>query len=844
VDVPQLLAAIAPSLFAAGGSAALLTTAGTLTGLGVAVSIGGSFLLSAIVGALGPRERGAQTAARELALPTNAPAYRFVYGECRATGTPVASVVRGEYLWACYLLNSRPSALPNFTLFLDKREIVLTGDAFDFTASGGARANAEPFWSDGIAYLRVWISRGDKTTPPQRFLNDVPWGPGADTELFLPTDGWQGRTVLWLRARNRGKQGDQQRWVSAPPLVEVEGRWSRVYDPRNPAHDPDNPNTWAWSDNHALCVMDALRTNPIRPYSMANLEMGLFNDAIAVSDEIVALRSGGSEPRYRAAGTVVWDGGEMEDRIMPLVLSGGGDLVRVGGRLGLAAGKYRAPTMTLDYLLGDGFEATDLLPGTELANELRVSYLSQTRGGEIAELRPWPIPGAQEEDGGVPSVRSIELSHCPSPTQAMRVRKIIGLRMRRQERLVGGELPPEAFNLIAGSTVTLSLPAPYDVLNGIYEVESLHPALDPLGDGGVALRMPARLVKHSAAPYAWVPATDEEDVVDEPYTGDRANVALPGPITATIQDFTSGTATVQQITFKFDPSTSSGVVGYEWQWRTTDSVYQTGGMIDDEVDDGSGKVFGVLNIATASSHDIRVRTVARGGVSGWRSITGIQPLTLGNVSATAGLGSATFTGTAPASITATKIRVYRGNTFTGAVQVGSDFTVTPGASFSITAGDDTRTNLFVNGDMSSETGWTLDPDVSIGSGVMTKVPGTLARFGHQSPTLTAGDVLRVSLNVTAWSAGGVRFRIIGNTTNDSASRGSVGQLLSTLTVPTNPTQLRIAFNAVADMSVDDAVAYVQTATCLPQGTNNYWLAPVTTGGAIGTPSGPFALTII
>lgn len=629
--MPQLLAAIAPAVFGAAGTAALVTTAGALTLLGSVVSIGASLLLSAAANALASRRSSdAQTIARELSLPTNAPAYRFVYGECRATGTPVATAVRGEYLWGCYLLNSRPSDLTTITLYLDKREVTLTGDAFDFTVTGGARAAASPFYVDSTEYLRVWVGRGDQTQPPQTVLDQAAWAAGTDEDLFLSTDAWAGRTVIWIKARNRGKEGDQERWVSAPPLVEVEGKWSLVYDPREAGHDPDDPDTWAWSDNHALCVLDALRQNPVRPYAIANIDVTSFTAAADVSDETVALKSGGSEPRYRAAGTVIWNGPEIEDAINPMVVSGAADLIRIGGKLGLAAGEYRAPAVTLEYLLGTGFEAVDLLPGDDLVNELRVSYLSAARGWDVAHLQPWPIPGALAADGGVPAVKSLELTHCPSATQAMRVRKIAGLRLRRQERLIGGELPPEAFNLVAGATVTLSLPAPYNALDGIYEIESLHPALDPLGEGGgVALRMPARLVRHSADPYAWTAATDEEVVVDEPYSGDRDGVAAPGAIgvtTGATVNLNTGGSIIPRIRFAFAPSASAGVQHYEWQSRPDGGDYSGGGQIDGEVRDGIGEVFECLTGAVGTDYDIRVRTVASAGISPWVEITGVTPV--------------------------------------------------------------------------------------------------------------------------------------------------------------------------------------------------------------------------
>lgn len=608
-----------------------------LTGLGInatiagfVVNAGASLLLSTAANALLSQQPTAQESARQLSLPDTAPAYRFVYGETRATGTPVGLPVRGDYIWGCWILNSRPSALGSPKLFLDKRAVAFTGDPFDF-AGNGANGTTYPFFGkDGTTNIvRFWIGRGDQTSPPQQYLNDAPYAAGGDEELWKASDAWKGRTVIWMRLHAGGPGQRQERWPAYPPLVEVEGRWSKVWDPRDGTQTAADPATWKWSDNHALCSLDALRQNPIRAYTDATLHLSSWRDAADVADEAVSLASGGTEKRYRVAGTLTFADGEIEDQITPLVLSGAADLIRIGGQLGIKPGAWQAPTVSLDYLMGDGFTAPDMVPGSELVNELRVSYLNPERGYETADLRPWPIPGALAADGGLPAPKSIELSFCPSPTQAMRVRSIAGRRLRRQERIEGGELPPEAFNLVAGATVDLSLPAPYDVLGGTYEIESIHPGADPMGEQGLALRMPAALVKTDASIYAWSPA-DEEEVVAEPYDGARKGMQPSGAITALTGDAVNlytGKTTIPRIRFDFDPSPSRGVSSYEWEYRPTGDRWREGGQIDGDVRDGAGKVFAFTKpLATGEAYDIRVRAVGQAGRSDWVDIAGVSPV--------------------------------------------------------------------------------------------------------------------------------------------------------------------------------------------------------------------------
>ena len=603
-------------------------TAASGLGLGGALlRIGASLLINTAVNALqAGRGQTAQDYKRELSAPTTAPAYRFVYGETRATGTPVGTPVRGPLIWGCWILNSRPSYLPDFTLYLDERAVTLTGDAFDFEGSGsdygGAIASNAPF--DNWAHC--WIGRGDQTTPPRWFREQAPWAAGADEELWKATDGWQGRTVIWIAFNAGPNETRQERWPNTPPIVEVEGKFSLVWDPRDEEQDGDDPSTWTWSDNHALICLDAVRQHPVRAYQVGSLHLQSFIDGAETCDESVGLNAGGSEARYRAAGTMLFDTGEFEDHVLPLFASGAADIIRIGGKLGYAAGEYRAPTITVTDFLQGGIEETDLAPEDELTNTLRVTYLSPDRGYETADLQPWEIPGALTEDGGIPSVKDLPLSYCPSATQAMRVRKIAGGRLRRQGRL-SGVLPPEAFDLVGGATVTIAAGhAAFADLDGVYEIESINPALDPLGqDGEVAMRLPVKLVRHSADIYDWDPATDEEAVVDEPYDGTRSAVQMPGTITATTgaaANLDSGGTITPRILYEFDPSGSSGVEYYEWQMRTTTggSWGEQSGPIPADVRNGSDEVFVYVPGVAAVAQDFRVRTITPNGKSNFRAL--------------------------------------------------------------------------------------------------------------------------------------------------------------------------------------------------------------------------------
>jgi hypothetical protein len=663
----------------------LTAAGGGLTFAGALVNLAGSELLNSAARALS-RSGGSQQQLAELSLPSSLPLKRFVYGQTRAVGTPLAQRVVGDKLYVCWLFNSRESE-GSFDLLLDKRRVPLSGDPYDF-AEAGASASNSPF----VDHLTVWIGRGDQTQPPSAILAAAPWAV-ADPQLFKESDAGRGCTVVWavMAAGDGGQRND--RWPNSPPYAELEGKFSKVWDPRDGAQDADDPATWTWSDNHRLCVLDALRQNPVRPFQARNLNLSQWEVAADKADELVSLKSGGSEARYRAHGTLIFNGSELEDLLAPMMLAGAADFVRTGGRLGVTTGVWDGVAYTLDDLL-DYMTCSSLKRGEDLPTQIRATYVSAAREYESAELPVWDIPGAQEADGGVPSVVTYDLEWAGSATQAQRCRKILGMKARRQ-RTLGGVAPPAAFRCIAGSVAQVSLPSPFSTRDGTYEVTSIHPALDPVGGSGVAMRCPIEMIETSPAIFEWDPEVDEMDIEDPVYDASRGGVAPPGAITITSGagvDLDTGGSIVPRLRFAFDPSTSSGVEFYAWDWALGAEGYAAGGSIDAALRDENDQVFGYLPAAGIDiAHSIRVRAVAQSGASDWVEITGVYyGLNLSGVTGVAGTGEASFDGTAPDTSVLQGVQVYRaeaGEGFEDAVAVTEVIACTAGAAFSITAGD-------------------------------------------------------------------------------------------------------------------------------------------------------------
>lgn len=581
-------------------TAGLATVFGS-TVAGALVQFGISALLSTVAMALRGKPKQADIV-RDLARPTSLPPYRFVYGYCRAPGSPAPVRTKGDILYGCFILNSRPSAGP-FDLYLDKRLVDAAGDPYDFSGPGASAVN-EPF----SGHCKYWIGRGDQVGPPDEIVAQAP-------EIFQASDGWRGITVIWLRL-DVGSNGQRQdRWPATPPEVTVDGFWSLVADPRNPSATP------AWSANQALCALDALRNNPLRAYEDRYLWLETFAWAADVADESVPVRGGGTIPRYETNGVLVWsDGAELEDQVIPMADAGAGRFVRSGGRLGMIPGTYSPPVMTLDNVLTDnGLAFSRWRASTELVTEVTASYVSPERQYEDAETPTYIIPGAQAEDGGGRKPGQFDLRMVTDYRQAQRVAKIMGMRTRMQ-RALSGVFPPQAFDLVGGSTVEINLPAPYLHRNGIYEVEEAHPAMDPVGQSGLAMRVALQLRETSPDVYTWS-VDEEQDIALGEFDPNIGAVRVPGKPSLTSDASTtlhSGDNLIARVRMEFTPSPSASVISYEWQYRAGAGLWQQGGVIDENIMTGGGNVFGYLvPVEIGAEYTIRIRALSPGGASEW-----------------------------------------------------------------------------------------------------------------------------------------------------------------------------------------------------------------------------------
>lgn len=576
----------------------------------VTASAAASLASAALLGR-GGRTRAQSDLRRELARPNSLTPYRFVYGRRKIYGSPAPYIVKGDILYACFILNSRPSAGGTIQIFVDKRPVQYSGALLDM-GTGATATNG--LFDD---HAKFWVGLGSQTQAPVQLVVEAP-------ELFMQSDAWRGRTVLWARLSAGGQDNRLERWPRVPPEVEVRMNWSLLWDPRDPVQSPTDPDTWTFSANRTLVVLDALMQNPMRAYSLEQVDLQSFITSADVDDQPVPLKAGGTEPRYTAHGLVVWDGvQELEEQIEPIARAGASQPIRIGGKVGMAPGVWEEPDFVITDFVGDDLSFEVWRPGRDLVARVAARYVSPTRDDEMAALVPYEVPGAMAADGGLGETQDLDLGFVTSATQAMRVQQIEALR-NRQQRRIAGTLPPEAISLVAGSTVRLDLTAPYQPMNGTYQVGAIAPVVD-LAEDGVALRCPVELIEAGASTFNWVPAEDEQSIVDgiavEP---DVTALSPPGVPMLTSDGSTAidtGEGIVPRILAEWDPSPSSRTVFYEVQFRafeTGPGPWVAAGDVDVDQVDEDGDVFTLISSVTVGiEYEVRVRAVGVGIVSAW-----------------------------------------------------------------------------------------------------------------------------------------------------------------------------------------------------------------------------------
>lgn len=324
--MPQALAFFLPATFGAGGSLALFSATGALTVGGQIVGLVGGLALNAVTASLfapdapsvGPDSIKVNTASDTAVRVKH-------YGRVRVGYAIIFTRALNGQLSRVIVHGHGPSDQIE-AYYLDKGLVALDVDGYVTDAQ----------------YL-------DGSTKKVRILSRLGEVPNAHyPELTAEFVEWtedhrlDGMTHSLLQASLPPLSKFNAMYPNREPSLEVVLRGSPVLDPRT--------GLTAYTDNLALCALD---------YELSqdgggigdNVDVASYIAAADASDEQVPLKEGGTEARYRFAGTYDLNEEPRAVRQRFLRACAGENYITPEGKLALRVGEWQEPTFTITHAM-------------------------------------------------------------------------------------------------------------------------------------------------------------------------------------------------------------------------------------------------------------------------------------------------------------------------------------------------------------------------------------------------------------------------------------------------------------------------------------------------------------
>lgn len=315
---------------------------------------------------------------------------------------------------------------------------------------------SSPPWVRGSSnsYLRIWTKPGDGSeTAWTQLRNDFP-------DLWTPAHRCRGifqslaRYVTPNLDSESGNKKFQKLYQGGPPDINITARVTPVYDPRDPAQDPDDETTWKWTDNGILCAVHIMRRYP--DLRSSDFDWAFIAQEADRADVQVATLNG-IEPRARCWG--IWPSESRRGEVMQQVLDSIGAEVVVS-REGLIRLRLidDAPEPEMHFPTKHVHELNWKAgpEAVERPNVCRIKYYSPERGYDMGEIDLTTAPWARVEDEIArygEKVFDVDLPFCPSASQAQR----IGRRLFLQARADAGDIKTNMVGMMAWGTTYASI---------------------------------------------------------------------------------------------------------------------------------------------------------------------------------------------------------------------------------------------------------------------------------------------------------------------------------------------------------------------------------------------------
>jgi hypothetical protein len=205
--------------------------------------------------------------------------------------------------------------------------------------------------------------------------------------------------------------------------MSLAGRWTPVFDFRDPAQSPTNPATWAYRNNAVLALLHYFMTQRGVDFTTQIApQLDKWTAAANDCDIAVPLASGGAEARYRIA--LAYAATEQPSAVIAAILNcfDGWYCENERGEIIVYSGRYDPPTVSIGPGQIESYSLQRHVVAEDALNEVTVTYVSSAHDYATVDAQPWRDEDAIAASGREPVTASLD-AQVPSHTQARRLAK-------------------------------------------------------------------------------------------------------------------------------------------------------------------------------------------------------------------------------------------------------------------------------------------------------------------------------------------------------------------------------------------------------------------------------------
>lgn len=477
--MPQIIPAVAAAgaaLFTAGAPISLAAgtigfgvaggTAAVFGGLALNVALlAGTTALQFALTPKAPKAIGSQSStqsAQDLkqAVKSTIAPERIALGTVQSSGIIFFEESKNPHYYGGYILaNHKCHGLES--LYVNNQRVFVDGNG---------DATSVPFFDGANTFLKVSFRDGDTDQARDSIIT----ANAADFSRTYDANFRQrGLTTIVIKAKH-GAEDHQDIWGTSSFLPQVQYRFkgALIYDPRNPLHDLNDPDSWEWTDNAALCAAYYLtfpwasRPRFAQPSSMDWPRIGHAADNC---DRWRSLADGSRERDFTVNKIV-----QSTENPVTVIQ---GLMAAMSAVPVIYQGKWfpkpfdakQEPVGTLhDGLVVGNLSLRTERPGHEVINSVRANFVSPERAYTPAETPAYIDTVALAADGGIPREASLPLPFTEGNERAQRLARM-AIKENRLGRALTCEVDLECRPWKIGDVIRVSMEK-LPELDGVYRI--------------------------------------------------------------------------------------------------------------------------------------------------------------------------------------------------------------------------------------------------------------------------------------------------------------------------------------------------------------------------------------